>query len=294
VRRSLPSSGLLSIGVPAAFVVLWATGFVSARLVAPYVEPMTFLVWRFGTTTAILLAFVLAVGAPWPKRARDWGDAVVAGLLLQGVYLGCVFWAIAHGIPAGVAALIAAAQPLLTALLAGTLLGERVSPLRWGGIATGFLGVGLVLWPKLGGPEAYPGPALAASIGALLAMTAGTIWQKRTGAAIDLRMAALIHFGASFLLVLGLACAFETGRIEFTPAFWVGYVWSVLGNSIGAVGLLLFMISRGAVVGVTSVLFLVPPIALLMSNALFGDTMGPVQIAGMAVAVLGVALAARP
>lgn len=287
-------SQLISVGAPSVFVVLWATGFVTARLVAPHVEPMTFLALRFGAATLLLLGFVLIAGVPWPRTAGQWRDAVVAGLLLQGLYLGCVFWAVAHGIPAGVSALIAAAQPILTALLAGTLLGERVAAIRWIGIGAGFAGVALVLAPKLGGADPYPGGALAVSVGALLAMTAGTIWQKRTGGALDLRMGALIHFAASTCLVLGLALATETGRIDPAPAFWVGLVWSILANSIGAVGLLLFMISRSAVVGLTSILFLVPPVALLMSHALFGETMSGVQIAGMAVAAVGVALASRP
>jgi drug/metabolite transporter (DMT)-like permease len=69
--------------------------------------------------------------------------------------------------------------------------------------------------------------------------------------------------------------------------------WAVLGLSIGAIGLLLFLIRQGAVVGVATLLYLVPPVAALMAFGLFGETLNPIQLAGMALAALGVAVASR-
>ena len=76
---------------------------------------------------------------------------MMAGVLLHGGYLGGVWWAIAQGLPAGISALITAAQPLLTALLAAPLLGERVTTRQWVGIVAGFVGIVLVLAPRLAG-----------------------------------------------------------------------------------------------------------------------------------------------
>ena len=279
--------------VPPFFVVLWATGFVTARLVAPHVEPMTFLSLRFACAAAVLAALALAMGASWPKTARDWGSAVGIGLLLHGVYLGGVFWAVKHGLPAGVSSLVVSIQPLLTAFVAGPILGERVTMRRWIGVAVGFVGVALVLGPKLSGAGAYPVPALLATVGSLLSITVATIWQKRAGGSLDARAGTAIQFGASALLVVAAAFATETMAIDPAPAFWVGLVWSVFCLSIGAVLLLFMMIRRGAVVAVSAWLFLVPPAAALMSFVVFGETLSPVQILGMLVAAAGVALATR-
>lgn len=284
---------LPAAAIPLLFVVIWATGFVTARLVAPHVEPMTFLALRFVLATAVLVALALAMRAPWPRGGRAWGNAIGIGLLLQGVYLGGVFWSVKHGLPAGVSSLIVSAQPLLTALLAGPLLGESVPMRRRIGVGIGLVGVTLVLAPKLGGQDGYPVVTLLASIVSLVAITAATIWQKRAGQGLDIRTGTAIQFGASAVLMFAAALATETMRVDFAPEFWIGLLWSVFGLSIGAIFLLLLMIRRGAVVGVASWLFLVPPVAALMSFALFGDTLSAVQLAGMATAAAGVALATR-
>jgi drug/metabolite transporter (DMT)-like permease len=279
--------------VPATFVLLWSTGFVTARLVAPHAEPLTFLTIRFVLAAAILAGAALAAGAAWPATARGWRDAAIAGALLHGVYLGGVFWAVSQGLPAGISALIAGTQPIVTALLARPLLRERVSARQWAGIGCGMLGVTLVLAPRLGGSTGYPTAALAVSIASTLAITLGTVWQKRTGTSLDLRSGTAIQFAGAALVVLVAALATETGRIEPVPAFWLGLGWSVFGMSIGAIALLLLMIRRGAVVGVASLLFLVPPMTALMSYGLFGETLATIQLVGMALAAIGVALASR-
>lgn len=284
---------LSAAAIPLLFVVVWATGFVTARLVAPHVEPMTFLMLRFVGTAAVLALLALAMRAPWPRGARDWRNAIGIGLLLQAIYLGGVFWAVRHGLPAGVTSLVVSMQPLLTALVAGPLLGERVPTIRRIGIAIGFVGVALVLAPKLAGSGSYPAPALAAVILSLVAITLATIWQKRAGTGVDMRTGLVIQYGASAILMLAMAVATETMTVDATPEFWLGLLWAIFGLSIGAVFLLLLMIKRGAVVGVAAWLFLVPPVAALMSFGLFGETLTAVQIAGMVVATSGVALATR-
>ena len=93
------------------------------------------------------------MGAPWPKGRRAILDCVVTGVLLHAIYLGGVWWAVRHGLPAGISGLIAGLQPILTALFAPVLVGERISPVRWAGIVCGFAGIALVLEPQLVGVE---------------------------------------------------------------------------------------------------------------------------------------------
>ncbi|MGA0597616.1 DMT family transporter [Enterovirga sp. CN4-39] len=291
-RSDMPAR-LETILIPGAFVLIWATGFVVARLVAPYTEPLIFLTVRFILAAAILASLALLAGAPWPKGRRGWRDALIAGVLLHGIYLGGVFWAIGHGLPAGISALIAGAQPLLVALLARPLLGEIVSLRRWVGVAIGFVGITLVLGPKIGGDGGYPAATLVVSLLSLAGMTAGTLWQKRTGTKFDLRSGtALQYVGAAVVVGLG-SLATEEMRIEPAPPLLFGMAWSIFALSIGAIALLLIMLRRGAAVGVSSLLFLVPPVSALMSYALFGETLSGIQLLGMLLAAFGVALAAR-
>jgi drug/metabolite transporter (DMT)-like permease len=286
-------TSLLPRLAPPLFVLIWATGFVVARLVAPHTEPLSFLVLRYVLAIAVLAAVAVAVRAPWPTTPQGWRNGLVAGVLLHGFYLGGVFWAIKHGLPAGIAALVAGLQPLATGLLVGPLLGERVSPRRWLGIGIGFLGAMLVVAPKLGAADGFPLVALAVCVGAMVSITFGTIWQKRTGGAADLRTHTVVQYLGAALVTLPLALLTEEGQIDFVPALWIGLLWAVFGLSIGAIGLLLALIRRGAVAGVAALLYLVPPVSALMAYALFGETLAPVQIGGMILAAAGVAIASR-
>jgi drug/metabolite transporter (DMT)-like permease len=277
---------------PPLFVLIWATGFIVARFVAPYAEPLTFLVVRYALATLVLAVIVTAARVPWPRNWHDWRNALVAGILLHGLYLGGVFWSVKHGLPAGISALVAGLQPLATGLLAGPLLGERVSPRRWAGIGIGFLGAALVVAPKLG-DGGVPPLALVVCLLGMLSITFGTIWQKRTGSTLDLRVNATIQYIGAAVVTLPMMLLLEEGRMDLTLPLLGALAWAVFGLSIGAIGLLLFLIRRGAVVGVATLLYLVPPVAALMAFGLFGETLSLIQLAGMALAALGVAVASR-
>jgi drug/metabolite transporter (DMT)-like permease len=283
---------LLARVAPPLFVLIWATGFIVARFVAPYAEPLTFLLVRYLLAILVLGVIVVAMRAPWPRTGRDWGNALVAGVLLHGLYLGAVFWSVKHGLPAGISALVAGLQPLATAVLAGPLLRENVSPKRWLGIGIGFIGAALVVLPKLG-DGGVPALPLGICLLGMLSITFGTVWQKRTGSKLDLRVNATIQYMGAAAITLPLVLLLEEGRIAFTWPLIGAMAWAVLGLSIGAIGLLLFLIRQGAVVGVATLLYLVPPVAALMAFGLFGESLSLIQMLGMAFAALGVALASR-
>jgi drug/metabolite transporter (DMT)-like permease len=290
----MPASSTLLVRVaPPLFVFLWATGFVAARLVVPYADPLTFLVLRYLLASTILAVIALAARAPWPRGVRGWRDAMIAGVLIQAGYLGAVFWAIKHGVPAGISALIAGLQPLVTGLLVGWLLGERVSARRWAGIVIGFLGTALVVAPKLGGAGGFEALPVLVNFLGTVSITLGTIWQKRTAAGADLRTNAVAQFLGAALSTLPLALLLENGRLDPVPELFIGLSWSVVALSIGAIGLLLVLIRRGAVAGVAALLYLVPPVSALMAYVLFGEALSSVQILGMLIAAAGVALASR-
>lgn len=287
-------TAFLSRAAAPLFVVIWATGFIAARLVVPHAEPFTFLSLRYALVLAVLAPAALLAGAEWPSRWEGWRDGFVAGLLLHGGYLGGVFWAVANGLPAGISALIAGLQPLFVASLAGALLDERVSAQRWLGILVGFGGAVLVILPRLG--EAGTGIGLivvGVSLLSTLSQTAGTLWQKRKAAGVDLRSNAVLQYCGAALGTLPAALILESGRVDPVPEFWLGLSWSVLVLSIGGVGLFLMLLRRGAVAGVSALMYLVPPVAAVMSFVLFGETLSAVQIVGMLVAAIGVALASR-
>ena len=287
---------LANVLIPGLFVLIWSTGFIAARFVAPHAHPLPFVALRVIGVALVLGLIALALRARWPRTRAGWRDAMVAGVLMQGCYIIGVFWAIHRGLPAGIAALVGSLQPLATAMLSGPVLGEAVSRRRWCGIGIGFLGAGLVLAPKIGAadPAGIPPVALAACAGAVAAITLGTLWQKRTGADADLLATATLQFVGACGVAVPLALLSGEG-LAVPPLLpvWLGMAWSVLVSSVAGILLLLVLIRRGAVAGVSALLFLVPPVSAAMAFLMFGEALTGLQVAGMAVAAIGVAVANR-
>jgi drug/metabolite transporter (DMT)-like permease len=278
--------------MPVAFVFLWATGFIGAKYGLPYAEPATFLVIRFALVVALMLPLALALRAPWPGAGGQFLHIGMAGILLHGGYLGGVFYSIHLGLSAGLAALIVGLQPLLTAFVAAPLLRERVTARQWVGLALGLAGVGLVLMDKITLSD-LSGASVAMALVALASITAGTLYQKRYCGAFDLRTGSVIQFVAAALFMAPFAMAFESRAVRWTSEFAFALGWLVVVLSLGAISLLTLLIRRGAATPVASLFYLVPPVTALIAYFVFGERLSGTAIAGMAIAVVGVALVVR-
>ena len=276
---------------PFLFVFLWSTGFIGAKYGLPYAEPLSFLLTRYGFVIALMTAIALATRAPWPKKPKQWLHIGVSGVLVHAIYLGGVFVAIKHGLPAGITALVVGMQPLLTAFGAGWLLGEKVSGRQWGGLALGFVGVGLVVSGKLG--DGALGPMLIPALIALLGITVGTLYQKRFCAKFDLRTGSVIQFVPTAVLTAIAVALYEDYKIEWTGQFAFALGWLVLVLSIGAISLLNLLIRSGSAVNVASLFYLTPLSTALIAWVIFGEKLTLTAAFGMLLAVSGVYLVAR-
>ena len=189
---------------PVFFVLLWATGFVGAGLSMPHSEPFTFLTARFAAVVPLMAALAVLVKAPWPSRAGAL-NAVFVGAVIHGIYLGAVFWVIDRGMPTGVSALIVGLQPLLTAVIAGRLLGDDVRPRHWFGLGLGLAGVILVLWPKLNlEGSGINAVTIAAGFVGVASISLGTVYQKRFVTGVNLVTGAVWQYvGATLATGLG-------------------------------------------------------------------------------------------
>ncbi len=292
---ALPAKSKLIAAAPAVFVVLWATGFVVARLSAGHVGPLWFLSLRFPIAGAFMLAVALQQRAPWPD-AKHSLHAMVAGAFLHGLYLGPIYWAVAQGLPAGVSALIVGLQPLLTAFMAALILGEVIYPRHWLGLLVGLIGIGLVVWPKLiyahvGGIT--PLTAACALFGAI-AISFGTVYQKRFATGLHLATGGFWQYvGASLVVVLG-AVFLGDFQFDYTWQAWSALAWAVLVLSIGAITLLMILIREGEVSRVSGLIYLVPAVAAFCTFVMFDEKLVLVQIIGMAVCAAAVLLVNRP
>ena len=285
---------MLARAAPFLFVFLWSTGFLGAKLGMPHAAPLAFLFVRYLLVIGLMTMLVLALRAPWPRDGRQWFHVGVSGLLVHALYLGGVFTAISAGLPAGVTSLVVGIQPLLTATIAGRLLGETVLARQWFGLVLGFLGVALVVSNKLatvtGG---FDFGALWPALAALLGITTGTLYQKRFCPHFDWRSGSVAQFLPAAVITGLVVFATDSYRIDWTGEFLFALGWLVLVLSIGAISLLNWLIRHGSAVNVASLFYLTPPTTALLAWLLFGETLTGLALFGMALAVWGVYLSRR-
>ncbi|MEW6513768.1 MAG: DMT family transporter [Pseudomonadota bacterium] len=282
---------MLQRTAPLLFVLLWSTGFLGAKFGLPHAAPLAFLLVRYLLVITLMAAIALAFRAAWPRDGRQWFHIGVSGLLVHGLYLSGVFIAIGMGLSAGVASLIVGMQPLLTATLAGRLLGETVLPRQWLGLALGFVGVALVVSHKLG--SGFGMEALVPAFIALIGITVGTLYQKKFCPHFDWRTGSVAQFLPTALITGIIVFAADGFRIDWTGEFVFALGWLVLVLSVGAISLLNWLIRHGSAVNVASLFYLTPPTTALLAWLLFGETLAGLALAGMALAVWGVYLSRR-
>jgi drug/metabolite transporter (DMT)-like permease len=294
VMKDTPATRLLLAAAPVLFVLMWATGFVVARLSAPHADPLTFLGIRFPIAGVLFALIALALAAPWPG-AKQAFHATVAGAFLHGGYLGPVYWAVAHGMPAGVSALIVGLQPLMTAIIAAAMVKEAISLRHWAGLAVGILGVALVVSPRLepGLTGGITPLTTAVNLLGALSISFGTVYQKRFATALNLASGGVWQYVGASIAVIIPAVLMEEMRFDGSFEAWFALGWSVIVLSLGAITLLMLLIRLGDVGRVSSLIFLVPGVSALMAYGLFGETLTLVQIAGMAVCAAAVLIVTR-
>ena len=278
--------------VPPLFVLLWSSAFVGAKLGLPHAEPLTFLFVRFALVTLAFAAIAVCLRAPWPTDRSTVVHIAVVGTLVQGLYLSGVFVALSRGLPAGLAALIVGLQPILTALLAAPLLGERTGRRQWVGLALGLSGVALVVVERTTVSH-VDDIAVALCAAALLAIAVGTIHQKRFAASMNVVTGSAIqNLAATGVTGVG-ALLLETWRIDWTPTFLLSLAWMTVVVSLGAFSLLMVMIRQGEAVKVASLFYMVPPTTAVLAWLAFDERIGWLGAAGIVVAACGIALIVR-
>ncbi|MEM0900819.1 MAG: DMT family transporter [Pseudomonadota bacterium] len=290
--QPLSSLSLASVA-PVILVLVWSTGWISAKYADPFSGPLTFLFFRFLFSIAVFVGLALVLKRSWPRCPVTITHALLSGALLHTLYLGGIWWAIEQGVPASVSGLLAALQPLMTAMIAYWIVGERLTSRQKLGLLIGFGGLLVALTPKL---ATLQGQALAAAILplainalAMASVTIGTVYQKRSLQKVDLvTVASLQYIGAAVFMVPAILLVEPEMYLEWNVQTSLVMIWSVLGLSLGAVLLLLYLIGRGEVSRAASLIYLIPPTVGFQAWLLFDEEITLPLLIGTAIVVTGV------
>ena len=277
---------------PFLFVMLWSSAFITSKIIVQDASAFASLAFRFALVSAGFFLFAALLKESLIARRKDILEAAGTGILFHGLYLGGVFFAISKGMPAGLSALIVSLQPVLTGALAGPVLGEQVTWRQWLGIALGFGGAALVLGLDVGGE--LPLIGLVATTVSLLAVTTGTLWQKRLSGRLPLSVSNMYQAIAACLFHLGVMLAIEEPFLDFTPSFVLAMGWQILAVSFGAFTILMYLIKSGSASQTATLFFLVPPVSAVMGWLFLNESLTALDIAGFMIATAGVYVATRP
>ncbi|MEM9523739.1 MAG: DMT family transporter [Pseudomonadota bacterium] len=277
-------ASLFWTAAPALFVLFWAGGYSFAKLGLAHIEPITMLVLRYGLAMLCLLPLLAIFCPPLPRDPSQWATMVASGFLIQCVYFGMAYLAMKQGLAAGATAIVMALQPALVAVSSPLIGAPRGRPAMWLGIALGFAGVALSVLDRTG---AVPISAGLIAIGALLGLTVATLLEKADGRRINPVLGGFVQYVVGFAVLLPVAYAFETMRIRWHPDLILSLAYLVIANSLISIGLYVALVRRGDATRVSSLLYLVPPLAILLAWALLGEDITWRVVVGFALCLTG-------
>ena len=285
---------LALLAAEGAFLLLWSSGFIGVKYGLEHAGTYTLLFYRYAFLSALLLVYLAAT-----RRLRfgSWGTvrrAACMGILAHAVWLTAATESTKYGAPPGIVAIVASLQPLLTALAATPILGEKISRLQWTGLFVGFAGVVLVVADRLESDVSAPWWAYCLPLVSALSLTWATVWQRkmemRSLGFMPVMENLAVQCWASAAILLPFAWGLEGMHADWNGEFIFSLLWLSLVVSLSAYGLLIFLLKHSLASRMSSVFYLMPPVTMVMDYFLFGNSIAVSGAIGLAVAAGGVFL----
>ena len=276
---------------PFIFILLWSSAFITTKPIIDNSDPFSALAFRFALVALGFFLFSIYCKKKIIVDRRNFFESFFSGVLFHGVYLGGVFFAISKGMPTGIAALIVTLQPILTNALSGPILKEKVSIKQWIGVLLGFSGAVMVLGFDIG--TEIPTNGLVATVVALIAITASTIWQKKLSNNLPLSVSNMNQALGGFVFHIVIIILFVEPYIDFSKTFLIAMSHQIFLVSFGAFTILMFLIKKNSASKTVSIFFLIPPTSALMAWVFLNETLSSLDILGFIIATIGVYIATR-
>jgi drug/metabolite transporter (DMT)-like permease len=275
------------------FCLTWSSAFPAAKLAISVGPPLLYLGIRFSIAACLLLGFAAVTGRlkPIPGSPTPWLALMALGVINQAGYQGLA-WLGMRSVSGGLATIVASLNPVLVAVLAVPLLGERMTWRKLAGLALGFAGAAFVVRNRVVVTGEDPTGIALVAIG-MVAMTLGTLLYKKIAPRVDLVTAVgtqQVGAGAALLLA-GTLTGEHLSDFIISPLLFGTMAWFIFVISIGAFMLWFFLLRRGTASAASSLHFLMPPLGLLMSWAALGETLHPLDLLGVIPVAIGIRLA---
>ncbi len=276
---------------PFIFIILWSSAFITTKPIIDNSDPFAALAFRFFFVAVGFFLFSIYSNYSIIIKRKNLIESVLSGVLFHGLYLGGVFFSISIGMPTSIAALIVTLQPVLTNILSGPILDEKVTFKQWIGVLLGFFGAALVLGLDLG--SKIPLLGLIATIIALISITASTIWQKKLSNNLPLSVSNFYQAVGGCFFHIFVVIFFTKPYIAFTKTFFLAMSHQIFLVSFGAFTILMFLIKKNSASKTVSIFFLIPATSALMAWFFLEESLTAIDFLGFLIASIGVYIATR-
>ena len=276
---------------PLLFVFFWSSAFISAQIIILSASPFASLSFRFFIVAFGFIVFAKIFNEKILVKRSLIYQSAITGILFHGFYLGGVFFAFSVGLSATLSALIVGLQPVLTNILSGPILKEKINFSQWIGVLLGLTGTIFVIGFDIG--KSTPILGIIASIAALIGATTATIWQRKFTNNLSLSVNNFYQALAAAIFLLLASLIFEVSYINFTSSFILSMSWQIIMVSFGAFTILMYLIKIGSASKTSNLFFLVPPTTAIMAWFVLGEELYRNDLIGLMIASVGVFIATR-
>jgi len=289
-----PRLRLRIVAAYATIYLVWGSTFLAIRIGVRNLPPLLFAGGRFLLAGTLLMVVALVLRERFPRTTREWRYMLLFSLLMITFSNGLSTLAMRH-IPSNEGALLAAGTALWIAWL-GALgpKGHKLTVRGMLGLLLGLAGVALLVWPRESAPSGHFGWQALVLMGGL-SWAVGTVVYRNAALPIGpvAFNAVMMLLGGTWLLLGGIVTG-EPPRWGWQPAGLVALVYLALFGSALAYTAYTWLLKYSPADRVATFAYVNPAIAAVLGWAVLGETLGPAQVAGMLVVLLGVALVTLP
>ena len=275
--------------------LIWGTTYLAIRIALETIPPTLIGGIRFVVAGAVLCLLARFQGGELPPR-REWPRQALLGTLLLALGNGCVVWA-ERWIPSGIAAVGVAALPFWMAGTEMSFGGERIRLGTIVGLATGFGGILVLIWPSLFAAD-VDGPWFA--LGVLLVQVACVGWalgsslQKRTQTTTNVVAASALQqiFAGAIMVAVGSALG-EWQQFALTPRTIAAEIYLIVFGSLVAYSAYLYALEHLPITTVSLYAYINPIIAVLLGSLIVDEPFTPRVVVAAVLVLLGVTIVRR-
>ncbi len=275
----------LALGMGLAFSAMWSSAFATARIIVLDASPLTVLELRFAISGTIAVAMARAQGQSWHLTRPVAVSVLVFGICQNAIYLGLNFIAL-QWVEGSLASVIASAMPLMVAGIGWLAAGEKLRPLGLAGLATGLAGVALIMGSRITGGASPAGVALC--LVAALALAVATRLVRGASAGGNLLMVVGLQMWVGAAVLAAVAALVEVPRLDVTPRLVLTLTYQILVPGLAATLLWFALVQRVGALRAASFHFLNPFLGVAIAAMLLGEHVGPFDVLGVAIAMVGI------